>query len=69
MASLAVAILAVQPLRFGWRTGNLIALPEPFQQVAILATAAAEGSMVLRRRLAAQRAGLGAFGISAGHGE
>src|SRR3546814_4174200 len=55
--SLTAAVVAVQPLRIGRRSGNLIAIAKPPQQVAVLAPAAAEGRVLLNRGLAAQRAG------------
>ena len=57
MGALAVALVAVQPVLIGRRTGDAIAFTEPFQQVAILAAAAAKGCVLGRRWLAAQRAG------------
>ena len=54
--SLTLAFLTVHP---GRRTCDAIAFAEPFQQVAVLASAAAEGRMLRARRLAAQRAILG----------
>ena len=45
-ASLAVAILAVQPIGIGGRTGDAIAFAKPLQQVAILAAATAEWRVI-----------------------
>jgi len=56
MAQLIAALVAVHPFGIGWRAGDAIAVAEPFQEVAIPAPAAAEGRVVVRFRLAAQRA-------------
>ena len=54
--SLTVATIAVHPFGIDRWTGNTIAFAEPFQEVAILAAAAAERRVIRRFRLAAQRA-------------
>jgi len=62
-ASLAFAFFAVHPARklrrISRRTGYAVAVTEPLEQVAVLASAAAERSVLRVRRLAAQRAELG----------
>ncbi len=49
--SLTFAFLAVHPAKLvrlvGWRAWNPVALAEPFQEVAVLAAAAAEGGVRL----------------------
>ncbi len=54
--SLTAALVAVHPFGIGRRAGDAIALAEPFQQVAVLAAAAAEGR-VLGRFAACRTAG------------
>src|SRR5205814_5689172 len=61
--SLPVALVAVHPakglLLIGGRAGDAIAVAKPFQEVAILAAAAAERRMLLYFGLAADRAAFG----------
>src|SRR3954452_10726809 len=58
-ASLTVAFFAVYPCGIHRRPGNAVAVAKPFQEVAALAGAAAEGRMFGMLRLAANRAGFG----------
>src|SRR3954451_10381964 len=55
-ASLTVAFFAVHPCGIHRRPRNAVAVAKPFQQVAALARAAAEGRMFGMLRLAANRA-------------
>jgi len=54
--SLAVVPGAVHPFGISRRAGNPISFAQPLEQVAVLATPAAEGRVLRRLRLAAQRA-------------
>ena len=55
--SLNVTIFAVHPPGIHRRAGNAIALSEPFQEIAVLAAAAAEGRVLDRLRFPAERTG------------
>src|SRR5436309_2044353 len=61
-AQLIVALAAVHLFRIDRRTGDAIAVAEPFQEITIAATGAAEGRIFGPLRLAAHRAFLGFVG-------
>ena len=57
--SLTVALAAVHPFGIRRRTGNAIAVAEPFQEIAVLAALAAEGRVLFCGGSPAQRTGFG----------